>query len=234
MLTGVLPAHGRMQQKNGRTWHDFSLLHPWHKASFDTLLNDSLPRLLAEYIPLVGYSAKATGRYTCQIKLTLMAAEREAELTYKDLPMPDENGVFQIKGQSLVVVPRATNDDLANTDIFCVGEQLYEYLQSHLGKAPDDLPWYSELAKTWLPLDQWINDFFDYHGKDGWATYVQPSTRQTGWHDKVIYGASPSRSASIFLRQATSGAPAPLKRPKVQISDVSFQSPSVLRSAMEN
>lgn len=153
---------------------------PWHKASFDTFLNDSLPRLLAEYIPLAGYVIEATGDYTCQIKLTVITAEREAELIYKDLPTPDENGIFQIKGQSLVVVPRATNDDLANTEIFCVGEQLHEYLQSHLGKAPEDLPWYSELARTWLPLDQWINDFFDYRGKDSWATYVQPLD-QTNW-----------------------------------------------------
>ncbi len=169
---------------------------PWHKASFDALLNDSLPRLLAEYIPLVDYSAEATGRYTCQIKLTLMTAEQEAELAYTDLPMPDENGLFQIKGQSLVVVPRATNDDLANTEIFCVGEQLHEYLQSHLGKAPGDLPWYSELAKTWLPLDQWINDFFDYRGKDGWATYVQPFD-QINW----LARQSHLRRVSIQKRQ---------------------------------
>jgi hypothetical protein len=169
---------------------------PWHKASFDAFLNDSLPRLLADYIPLAGYITEATERYTCQIKLTLMTAEREAELTYTNLPQPDENGVFQIKGKPLVVVPRATNDDLENTEIFCVGEQLYEYLQKRLGKAPDDLPWYSELARAWLPLDQWINDFFDYHGKDSWATYVQPLD-QTNW----LARQSHLRRVSIQNRQ---------------------------------
>ncbi len=147
---------------------------PWHKASFDTFLNDSLPRLLTEHIPLAGYTIEATGRYTCQIKLTFASAESQVDVIYSELPQPDEDGVFRIKGLSLAVVPRATTDDLAQTEIFCVGEQLHEYLQGRLGKAPDDLFWDADLIRAWLPLDQWIAEFFDFRGKDSWATYVQP------------------------------------------------------------
>ncbi len=153
---------------------------PWHKASFDAFLNDSLPRLLTEHIPLAGYTIEATGRYTCQIKLTLASAECQVEVIYPELPQPDEDGIFQIKGLSLAVVPRATTDDLANTEIFCVGEQLHEYLQGRLGKAPDDLLWDADLTRAWLPLDQWIAEFFDFRDKDSWATYVQPLD-QTNW-----------------------------------------------------
>ncbi|MBV9257887.1 MAG: hypothetical protein JO215_07700, partial [Ktedonobacteraceae bacterium] len=169
---------------------------PWHKASFDAFLNDSLPRLLAEYIPLAGYAVEATGPYTCQIQLTFITEEHEAELTYTDLPQSDEDGIFQIKGQPLVVVPRATDDDLENTEIFCVGEQLYEYIQKRIGKAPDDLSWHSELARAWLPLDQWIDEFFDYRNKDSWATYVQPLD-QTNW----LARQSHLRRVSIQNRQ---------------------------------
>ena len=33
---------------------------PWHKASFDRFLQDGLPALLAERLPLVGYQAEGT------------------------------------------------------------------------------------------------------------------------------------------------------------------------------
>lgn len=169
--------HGKRMGEYGMT---IRYSAPWHKASFDAFLNDSLPRLLTEHIPLAGYIVEAIGPYSCQIKLTLASAESQVEVIYPELPQPDEDGIFQIKGLSLAVVPRATTDDLANSEIFCVGEQLHEYLQGRLGKAPDDIVWDAELTRAWLPLDQWIAEFFDFRNKDSWATYVQPLD-QTNW-----------------------------------------------------
>ena len=35
---------------------------PWHKRSFDRFLEEGLPRLLDERLPLVGYAVTPTGR----------------------------------------------------------------------------------------------------------------------------------------------------------------------------
>ncbi|MGH2509458.1 MAG: hypothetical protein ACRDHZ_18935, partial [Ktedonobacteraceae bacterium] len=153
---------------------------PWHKASFDNFLNERLPQLLAQQVPLIGYERKTSDTSTCQITLTLATSVGEIQVTYVDLPQPDQAGIFTIKGTSLVVVPYATSDDLEQAEIFCVGEQLYAYIQQRLGKAPDDLSWDAALAKAWLPLDLWLAEFFAGHAKDawpmaenGWGQYVQ-------------------------------------------------------------
>lgn len=153
---------------------------PWHKASFDNFLDERLPQLLAQQIPLLGYERKTSSASTCQITLILASSAGEVQMTYEDLPQPDQAGVFTVNGQALVVVPYATNDDLEQAEIFCVGEQLYAYIQQRLGKAPDDLSWDASLAKAWLPLDLWIAEFFAGHTRydwqameNGWGQFVQ-------------------------------------------------------------
>jgi len=131
---------------------------PWHKASFDRFIQERLPQLLAERLPLVGYQAQSTGRYTCRIIVTLASATGDIETAY-DIPQPDEEGLFEIEGAYRVVVPTASNEELDTATFHCVGEQLYEYIQEHVGQAPADLPWDAELVRAWLPLDTWIDAF---------------------------------------------------------------------------
>lgn len=131
---------------------------PWHKASFNRFVQERLPQLLAERLPLVGYQVQPRGRYTCRITVTLASASGDIETTY-DIPQPDEEGVFEIQGELRVVVPTASNEELGTATIRCVGEQLYEYIQEHVGQAPADLPWDAELMRAWLPLDTWIDAF---------------------------------------------------------------------------
>jgi len=132
---------------------------PWHKASFDRLVQDRLPQLLAERLPLAGYHVESTGRYTCRIVVTLASASGDVQLTFADLPQPDEDGTFEIAGEPRVVVPTASNEELDTATFRCVGEQLYEYIEKRLGQAPLDLPWDVDLAHAWLPLDTWIAQF---------------------------------------------------------------------------
>jgi hypothetical protein len=154
---------------------------PWHKASFDHFLNERLPQLLAEHVPLVGYTVTATDEYTCGIKLTLASAAGDATVDYADLPQPDQEGIFQFKTKRLVVLPYATHDDLEQAEIFCVGEQLEAHLRKRLGKAPDDLSWDAALAKAWLPLGLWVDEFFEKNAEDGWwGTFVQ-QLDETNW-----------------------------------------------------
>ena len=44
---------------------------PWHKASFDHLLGERLPGLLAERLPLAGYRVEPAGPYTCRLTVTI-------------------------------------------------------------------------------------------------------------------------------------------------------------------
>ncbi len=158
-----------------------SMTAPWHRVSFDRFLNESLPQLLAEHLPLVGYAVTATEQYTCRITLTLDSPAKEVSIEYADIPQPDQNGIFEITGSHLVVVPFATCDDLEQAEIFCVGEQLAAYLRQCLGKAPNDLLRDAALVRAWLPLDLWMAEFFEKPPMDGWwATFVQPLD-QTNW-----------------------------------------------------
>jgi hypothetical protein len=137
---------------------DFST--PWHKVSFDRFLQESLPQLLTERLPLTGYRAEPTGRYTCHIAVTLDSASGDVVRDFADLPYPDEAGVFEINGEHKVVVPIASTEELDTAEIACVGEQLYDHVAKRLGQAPQNgLPWDAELARAWLPLDEWIDEF---------------------------------------------------------------------------
>ncbi len=156
-----------------------SLAAPWHKASFDRFLNERLPQALVELVPLVGYTVTSTDDYTCEITLTLAAQDREFSVTYPGLPQPDDEGMFQVKGKRLVVVPYATHDDLEEAQVFCVGDHVEAYIRERLGKASGDLRWDEALVKAWLPLDVWIGEFFAKMD-DGWTTYVQPLD-DTNW-----------------------------------------------------
>lgn len=133
---------------------------PWHKVSFDRFMQDRLPQLLAERLPLVGYQAGPIGRYTCRVVVTLASASGDVEIEYPDIPQPDEDGHLEINGAPKVVVPTGSTEKLDVADIRCVGEQLYDYIEERLGQAPTNgLPWDAELARAWLPLDAWIQEF---------------------------------------------------------------------------
>jgi hypothetical protein len=158
-----------------------SMTAPWHKVSFEHFLNESLPQLLAELLPLIGYAVTTTNQYTCGITLTLDSPTGDVSIEYTGIAQPDQEGLFEIAGKPLVVVPFATYDDLEQAEIFCVGEQLEAHLRQRLDKAPSDLAWDAALVKAWLPLDLWIADFFEKPSLDGWwDTLVQPLD-QTNW-----------------------------------------------------
>ncbi|MCP4544139.1 MAG: hypothetical protein GY832_44070 [Chloroflexi bacterium] len=133
---------------------------PWHKTSFDRFLQERLPELLAERLPLVGYQAESTGRYTCRVAVTLTSASGDVEIEYVDLPQPDEDGLFEINEEPTVVIPVASTEELDIAEIRCVGEQLYDYIKERLGQAPTNgLPWDAELARAWMPLGLWAQEF---------------------------------------------------------------------------
>ena len=69
---------------------------PWHKISYERFLQDRLPRLLAERLPLLGYHAETTDRYTSRLKVIVASTTNgDIELDFSDVPQPDEGGLFR-------------------------------------------------------------------------------------------------------------------------------------------
>ncbi len=124
---------------------------PWHKASFDKFISESLPGILAQRLPLTGYSVDSESEYHCRIVVTIA----DIEVEYNVL-QPDKAGIFEVDGKPYVVVPMATSEDLENADVRCVGEQLFDYVESKLGEAAGGLPWDEQLIRAWVPLDNWV------------------------------------------------------------------------------
>jgi hypothetical protein len=149
---------------------------PWHAQSYTRFVEERLPQLLAERVPLRGYRAEPAGP-AYRVAVTLGDRERSARVEYQ-LPRPDERGVFMIDGAPIIVLPIASHEDLATAEIRCAGEQLYDYLAERLGEAPAYLRWDEELARAWLPLDTWVV---------GFLTTIDPAYRgstildQTNW-----------------------------------------------------
>ena len=131
---------------------------PWHRRSFERFVYESLPELLAQRLPLAGYHAEPTGTYACRISVIIAAAGKHLSVTYEDVPQPDAEGVFEIDGRCRIVHPTASDRHLERAEIRCVGEQLLDYLDAQLGKAPTDLDWDESLVRSFLPLDQWVRE----------------------------------------------------------------------------
>lgn len=132
---------------------------PWHRASFDTLVNERLPELLAARGPLLGYHVEDSGENTCRISMTLAAnGAGEITLTF-NLPQPDTDGIFTLEGEPHVVVPVASSEYLEAAEIRCAGEQLYDYLAERMTEAPVNMLRDEAITRAWLPLDVWWGDF---------------------------------------------------------------------------
>ncbi len=131
---------------------------PWHRNSYDTFLQERLPRLLAERLPLDSYRIEEIDARTVAVTIALQTGAGRFTKTCT-LPQPDPNGLFLIDGRQALVAPIAADDDLETAEIACVGEQLEGYCAARLGEGRADLPWTETLLRAWLPLDTWVQEF---------------------------------------------------------------------------
>ncbi len=149
----------------------------WHKQSFEGLMKERLPELLADRLPLAGYRFEPIGTYTCRVKLVLASTEGYVEVEYTGIPQPDVDGMFTLDGEPYVVVPTASTVKLKQAKIECVGDQLYDYFKARIREAPPDLEWDTSLVRSWLPIDRWVREFF----RD---TFTAQRLSSTNWLDK--------------------------------------------------
>ncbi len=145
---------------------------PWHRQSFDKFVSESLPRLLAQRLPLTDYSVISQDTHTCRVRVSV----NRVAVDY-DVLQPDHNGVFD---GCRVVVPTASSEKLDRAEIKSVGEQLYDYVEERLGTASHGLPWDEQLVRAWLPLDTWIREVVTSGAGE---TYVRWATGQ--WLDRT-------------------------------------------------
>ena len=149
----------------------------WHKESFEELMKERLPELLADRVPLAGYHFESTGEYTCRVRIVLASTEGYVEVEYTDIPQPDGDGMFTLDGEPYVVVPTASTVKLKQAKIECVGDQLYDYFKARIREAPPDLEWDTSLVRSWLPIDRWVREFFS-------DTFTAQNLSHTNWLDK--------------------------------------------------
>jgi len=138
-------------------------LADWHKTSYDRFLNDRLPQLLADRLPLSGYTSNITDSHTCTISVTVAGNGHNVAATFMGVPYPTDEGVFNLNGELRTVVPWIAHSDLDCAAVKCVGELLYDWVDERLGEAADDLPWDEALLRAWLPLDRWLQEFMRNH-----------------------------------------------------------------------
>ena len=135
------------------------IVAPWHRLSWDELLNKTLPDLLAQRIPLAGYEVDVEeGSATCKVQVFVATDDGEVENSY-DVPYPDPRGVFIVGEGTIVVPPIAQAVDLAEAEVACCGESALSFICDRLRDAPDERPADAEEARRWLPLDKWLTDF---------------------------------------------------------------------------
>ena len=149
----------------------------WHKESFEELMKERLPELLADRLPLAGYHFESTDAYTCRVRTVLASTGGYVEVEYRDIPQPDTDGMFTLDGEPYVVVPTASTVELKQAKIECVGDQLYDYFKARIREAPPDLAWDTSLVRSWLPIDRWVCEFFS-------DTFTAQKLSHTNWLDK--------------------------------------------------
>jgi len=131
---------------------------PWHKASYDQLLSDTLPQLLAERLPLASYQVieNDPAAHSCTVLVELAGG---VQASYPAVPQLDDAGLFYLDEYPRVVIPLASQEELDQAEITCVGEQLFAYIHERLGQASNGLTWDEEILRAWLPLERWVTEF---------------------------------------------------------------------------
>ncbi len=168
---------------------------PWHARAWRRFVDELLPTLLGERLPLSGYRVEeGEDDYTCRICVSIEGASGDVEVVYDGVLRPDERGLFFVEGSYRVVVPLATGADLDKAKIRCLDEQLRDFVAARLGEAPEGLPWDEELVRSFLPLDRWLREFH----REEVSQYLQT----TNWVDMHIH------MRRIFIEDSESVYPA--------------------------
>lgn len=132
---------------------------PWHWVSYERFLSTRLPELLAERLPLAGYTVLVEDTYHCRVTVDISTQDHTLSVVYPGLPRPDDQGLFMLDDQPYIVVPIASQEELDQAAVQCAGEQLLAYLAVRMGQPSAEMAWDEAVARAFLPLKAWFNDF---------------------------------------------------------------------------
>lgn len=155
-----------------------SIVAPWHRESYLRFINEYLPALLDERLPIGHYQAAQQQPDCWQLTIGLNRSASAAQVTFT-IPDCDADGVFCTNGAKRVVVPVATAARLDEGEILCVGEQLARILDPQIASAPAGLAWDTDLLSRWLALDLRINAFLSAQANHQIQTILGWGTVQT-------------------------------------------------------
>jgi hypothetical protein len=159
---------------------------PWHKASYDKFLLQTLPKILTSRIPDSTCSILPEEDDYWRILLEVKDNSHSLSIEFPHTPAIKESGVFYLDGEPYIVVPVASQEELDQAEIRCVGEQLEDELSSRLGYPPAGLEWDANLLYAFFPIDRIISDFFK--AKAQRLDTTNWHSRQTHLHRIIIPG----------------------------------------------
>ncbi|BDI28397.1 hypothetical protein CCAX7_004480 [Capsulimonas corticalis] len=180
----------------------------WHQESYDRFLQERLPELLSERLPLAGYSAEFPSETTARVTVSVLGSGSEISATFDGLHRPDREGMLWLGGDNgsalggpawahpRIVLPYADQEDLEAANIKCIGEHLYDYVEARLGEAPAGLSWDEALLRSWLPIDTWFDSFYHDPPTSLSSVYAQ-------WLDKTNWLARKIHARRLVIPSAT-------------------------------
>ena len=149
----------------------------WHKKSWDRFVGTRLPEMLAKSLPLERYTIEERGDSSTIILSVSARGGDSITAEIGPIPRPDDSGVFIYNGREVVFMPLASDEYL--NIISCCGEQLADFIEPRLPSGPAGLFSDAESLLAWLPLSEWINEFFltrsqilDYHNQLARSTHL--------------------------------------------------------------
>ena len=137
----------------------------WHCKSWDLAVKTIIPGMIGEMCELSGYRIDQEGNWCIDISVeeSPTADKSVISVVYVDIPTPDERGIFWIDDRPTVVVPVAEDETLKI--IRCVGDLLVEFLAERFVPATKYQLTDEAAVRSWLPLDQFIDEFFSEAGQ---------------------------------------------------------------------
>lgn len=142
----------------------------WHRASMERFYGIGLGELLARRFGATGYACVPSDGLSVDVSFGMESSRGPFPVTFRDLPLPDADGVFVLGSRRIVVVPLAESEDLETGRILCAGEQALEYLSERVGSGPASTDWDEELVRSLAPVDRLVVGFLESTGQELDAT----------------------------------------------------------------
>ncbi|MGC4044573.1 MAG: hypothetical protein QM758_12330 [Armatimonas sp.] len=157
---------------------------PWHAASYANFSTETLPALLEKHLGI---------ERAAESLAHLVLPEITEEGWFTELP-----GLTQSWSVGWVIVPRATEENLAEATVRCVGEQLAAFFDERLTE------WHGSETP---PLSEWLSEFFASRAQtvDGHNPLAQITHLRRVYIEGKVQGWHPSHVSRVCAIESPEG-----------------------------